>query len=55
VQEVGHFFFVHPNKVDNLVVLFSQLLKGLADVVLHLVEQEKVVTEGLYHSLDLFL
>ena len=55
MEEVGHFFFIQGNKIDYLVVLLSELLEGLANVVLHFIEHEKIVTECLYNSLDLFL
>lgn len=55
LEEGFHFLFVQPNKVNNLVVLFTELVEGLANVVFHFVEQEKVVAEGLDDSLDFLL
>ena len=55
LEEGFHFFFIEPNKVNDLVVLFSELLESLANVVFHFVEEEKVVTESLHHTLDFLL
>jgi hypothetical protein len=55
VQKGDHFLFIHANKIDNFIVLFSEPLQSLPGVIFHFVEEEEVVAEGFDYALDLFL
>lgn len=55
VQKGDHLLLVHGNEINNFIVLFAQLLEGLAGVVFHFAEEEEVVAEGFNYPLDFLL